>query len=292
MTKFTKNDRMQKQLGQHFLIDRGVRNRIISAADLKDTDKVIEIGPGRGFLTKALCQYVEKVLAVEIDSNLVSFLRETFDQSSVVDIIPADARDLQINTLLINPIKYKLVANLPYYAATYILRQFLENSFKPELIVVMIQREVAQTIVAQPGKMGILSVATQVYGQPRIICHVSPRSFKPSPSIWSTVLRIDLHSTPLIDNESRHGFFTILKAGFSTPRKKIRNSLSNGLGIKPDKVSRLLDEACIDQATRPQNLTIPEWIRLHDAWINLFGVFDNENVEDVFKKNNNTKSKK
>ena len=102
---------MQKKLGQHFLIDRGVRNRIISAADLKDTDKVIEIGPGRGFLTKALCQYVEKVLAVEIDSNLVSFLRDAFDQSSVVDIISADARDLQINTLLINPIKYKLVAN-------------------------------------------------------------------------------------------------------------------------------------------------------------------------------------
>ncbi len=158
--------RAKKSLGQHFLVDRRILGRIIHAAQLSPDDAVVEIGPGRGFLTRALANRVDRVVAVGIDGALADRLASQFGDRPNVEVIAADAREVIIDSLVAADVSYKVVANLPYYAATPIVRRFLEARHKPALMVVMLQREVAQEMAARPGKMGLLSLATQLYGKP------------------------------------------------------------------------------------------------------------------------------
>ncbi len=255
--------RARKSLGQNFLVDGGVRSRIASAADLSPEDTVVEVGPGRGFLTRSLAEHAGSVVAVELDEALATEL----DDKGLpgVHVICADAREIPVETLVDGATAYKLVANLPYYAASPIVRRFLEARHKPEIMVVMVQREVAQTMTAKQGKMGLLSVATQVYGRPRVVCHVPPRAFRPAPKVWSSVVRIDVYDTPLVPFASPEGFFEVVRAGFSAPRKQIRNSLANGLGIAGAESEPVLIEAGIDPSRRPQTLTVAEWGQLYEA---------------------------
>ena len=160
-----------------------------------------------------------------------------------VRVVCADAREIPIESLVDETMAYKLVANLPYYAASPIIRRFLESRHKPEVMVVMVQREVAQTMTAKQGKMGLLSVATQVYGRPRVVCHVPPRAFRPAPKVWSSVVRIDVYDAPAVPFDSAQGFFEVVRAGFSAPRKQIRNSLANGLVIPSTRSESVLVEA-------------------------------------------------
>ena len=256
--------RARKSLGQNFLVDGGVRSRIVSAADLSPGDTVVEVGPGRGFLTRALAKRAGSVVAVELDAALAVSLEEK--ALPHVRVVCADAREIPIESLVDETMAYKLVANLPYYAASPIVRRFLESRHKPRVMVVMVQREVAQTMTAKQGKMGLLSVATQVYGRPRVVCHVPPRAFRPTPKVWSSVVRIDVYDAPAVPFYSAQGFFEVVRAAFSAPRKQIRNSLANGLVIPSTRSESVLVEAGVDPSRRAQTLTIEEWGQLHEAW--------------------------
>lgn len=255
--------RANKALGQHFLVDARVRSRILSAAGLAPDDLVVEIGPGRGFLTNSLVRQAGKVVAVELDGALAERLSDVFSDRPDLQVVGADARDVDIRAL-VGDCDYKVVANLPYYAANPILRRFLEAERKPSVIVVMLQREVAEVIAAKPGRMGLLSVAVQVYGRPRIVCNVPPRAFRPPPEVMSAVVRIDMYEEPAVP-EVGERFFRLVKAGFSAPRKQIRNSLSLGLKASPEAVDAMLLAASIEPRRRAQTLTIEEWGRLYRA---------------------------
>jgi 16S rRNA (adenine1518-N6/adenine1519-N6)-dimethyltransferase len=254
--------RPKKSLGQNFLVDRRVLGKIVDAADLSTDDVVLEIGPGRGFLTKALAERAGRVVAVEMDIDLVQHLREKLAEFRNVEIVQGDGREVDLGALVSPQLAYKVVANLPYYAATPIVRRFLEAEHKPTMLVVMLQREVAREMTAQPGKMGILSVATQLYGKPRIVTSVPPRAFRPAPNVKSAVVRIDVYETPAVAFESPGEFFRVVKAGFSAPRKQIRNNLKRGLDIDSDMAVALLSEAGIDPTRRAQTLNLDEWSRL------------------------------
>ena len=255
--------RAKKSLGQNFLVDRRVRAKIVDAADISPTDTVLEIGPGRGFLTKALAERGCRLIAVELDDALIPRLAETFADCPNVEIVHADARTVDVDSLVGTETGYKVVANLPYYAATPIVRRFLEAPHKPAMLVVMVQREVGREMAASPGKMGILSVATQVYGSPRIVASVPPKAFRPSPNVTSAVVRIDVYSEPAVNFDDAEKFFTLVKAAFSAPRKQIHNSLKNGLDVDPDAIMPLLRNAGISPTRRAQTLSIEEWGTLY-----------------------------
>jgi 16S rRNA (adenine1518-N6/adenine1519-N6)-dimethyltransferase len=256
----------KKSLGQNFLVDRRVRSRIVQAADLSPDDLVVEVGPGRGFLTRPLVERAGRVVAVEMDEALAGRLKESFSDRPNLTVVAADAREVDIGSLVGGSASYKLVANLPYYAASPIIRRFLEAGRKPALMVVMVQREVAQVMTAPPGKMGLLSVATQLYGRPRVVCHAPPRAFRPAPKVTSSVVRIDVFAEPAIALDSRERFFDLVRAGFSAPRKQLRNSLKNGLGITPQDAAAMLTGAGIDPTRRAQTLDLNEWAALYETY--------------------------
>ena len=258
--------RAKKSLGQHFLVDRTVLRRIVEAAHLSDSDVVLEVGPGRGHLTRALAERVARLVAVEIDEALAEALAGLFSGQSNVEVLAADAREMDIRSLVPADAPYKVVANLPYYAASPIIRRFLEADPKPVLLVVMVQREVAREMVAPQGKMRLLSVATQLYGRPRIVAYVPPRAFRPQPKVTSAIVRVEVFDRPAVSFDSEQGFFGVVRAGFSAPRKQLRNSLRNGLDMPTESVNAVLAQAGIDPVRRAQTLSVTEWGRLYDAF--------------------------
>lgn len=261
--------RAKKALGQNFLTDGRVIGKITGAAEIDRDDTVLEVGPGRGILTRALAAKAGKVIAVEVDERLIPSLYEKFLDHTNVEIVEGDAREILIDNLIPPQDRYKVVANLPYYAASPIIRRFLEADHKPTLMVVMVQREVAQDMTAKPGKMGILSVATQIYGNPRIVTSVPPRAFRPSPKVTSAVVRINLYDKPLVPFGSPDGFFQLVRAGFSAPRKQIHNCLRHTLKPNPDVIEELLTQANIDPTRRAQTLSIAEWSTLYKLFLHL-----------------------
>ena len=257
--------RAKKSLGQHFLIDKRVLQRIVLAAELTSEDTVIEVGPGLGILTKELAKRARRVIAVEADPNLASALREVVAD---IDIISADILKTDPALLLASSgvedasPSYKVVANIPYYITAPILRHFLEASLKPSLIVVMVQKEVGEAIVAQPGGMSLLAISVQFYGKPVIVGRVPARSFYPSPKVDSVILRIKLHEQPPVSIPQTSKFFDVVRAGFSAPRKQLRNALAQGLGIPPKEAANLLERARINHQRRAETLHLEEWARI------------------------------
>ena len=228
---------------------------------------IVEIGPGRGVLTKRMVNRVNRVVAVELDGELAEALPSRLDFPVNLTCVKADARDVDLTELIAPDTSYKVVATLPYYAANPIIRRLLESEPKPDVLVVMVQQEVAKNMVAQPGDMGILSVATQFYARVKMVCSVSPKSFRPPPKVTSAVVRLDVLPAPAADVVSEEGFFSVVRAGFAAPRKQLRNSLSQGLGIEPIVGGRVLEEAGIDATRRPQTLDIPEWVSIDQVWV-------------------------
>lgn len=255
--------RAKKGLGQHFLVDARVLRRIVAAADLTTEDTVVEVGPGLGILTRELAQRAGRVLAVEADSEMVRILSEIASQYTNLTVIHGDI--LQIDPVSLLPatsgtrFDYKVVANLPYYITSAVLRHFLEASRRPTLMVVMLQREVGQAIVAGPGDMSMLAVSVQFYGKPSIVARVPARSFYPPPKVDSVVLRIDVYGKPPVEVPSTQALFDTARAGFSAPRKQLRNSLAQGLGITGEEAAGLLRRAGIDPRRRAETLSIEEW---------------------------------
>ena len=260
----------RKRLGQHFLIDGEVLKLITSAAELTPTDIILEIGPGLGILTRELARQTGWVIAIELDNKLANILKQTLASFDNVTIINKDILRIDPATLLREPktkfapatSPYKVVANLPYYITSPVLRHFLEASVKPEMMIVMVQKEVAEAIVAEPGQRSVLSISVQLYGKPRIVSYVPAQSFYPAPEVDSAILRIDLYSQPAVAVADEKGFFELVRAGFTASRKQIVNSLVQGLRLSKTEVLALLGRADIVPQRRAETLTLEEWAQL------------------------------
>lgn len=251
--------RARKQLGQHFLVDRRVLGKIVAAARLEPGDRVIEVGPGLGVLTRALARRAGEVVAIEVDSGLAQALRDTLADHPNVRVIHADVLKVEPASVVAPP--YKVVANLPYYITAPVLRHFLEAQVRPERMVVMVQREVALKLVAGPGDLGLLALSVQFYSRPTLVATVSARSFYPQPKVNSAVVALDVLPRPALDVDPQH-FFHVVKGGFAAPRKQLRNSLAQGLGVPPAEAGRWLEQAGIDPKRRPEELSLEDWGRL------------------------------
>ncbi|MFC1979544.1 16S rRNA (adenine(1518)-N(6)/adenine(1519)-N(6))-dimethyltransferase RsmA [Chloroflexota bacterium] len=259
--------RPRKGLGQHFLIDGEVLQLITSAAQLAPDDIIVEVGPGQGILTRELAGHVGWVIAIELDNKLAAILKQTLAPFDNVTILNDDILRVEPSALLKeqklagSPVNYKVVANLPYYITSPVLRHFLEASVKPQIMVVMVQKEVAEAIVAEPGKMSLLSVSVQFYGESKIISYIPAQSFYPVPAVDSAILRVNVYPQPAVPVEER-SFFELVRAGFNVPRKQICNSLSQGLGLPKAEAISLLEKAAISPQRRAETLTLEEWAQL------------------------------
>lgn len=259
----------RKSRGQHFLIDEEVLKVITSAAELTPSDVIVEIGPGLGVLTRELARQAGRVVAVELDSRLVAILQQTLASASNVTIVNRDILKVAPAALLREEVGfawvkdgYKVVANLPYYITSPVLRHFLEASVKPRLMVVMVQKEVAEAIVAAPGQMSVLSLSVQFYGEPQIISYVPAQCFYPPPEVDSAVLRVVVYSEPAVAVTDAGSFFELVRAGFSASRKQIANSLAQGLGLPRAEVLSWLEETGIVPRRRAETLSLDEWTQL------------------------------
>jgi len=259
----------KKSLGQHFLVDEAVLEHILSAAQLGPGDIVVEVGPGLGILTEGLAGRGAKVIAVELDSKLVALLKKRLAAFPDVKIVHADILKVTPQRLLQNNLSaselvrgYKVIANLPYYITSPVLRHFLEGESRPSAMVVMVQKEVGEAIAATPGKMSLLSVKAQFYSKPAIISYVPAASFYPPPKVESVILHLDVYPQPPIEVPDVAGFFDIVMHGFSSPRKQLRNSLAHSLGMPPGQVASLLEQAGIDAKRRAETLSLEEWNKL------------------------------
>jgi 16S rRNA (adenine1518-N6/adenine1519-N6)-dimethyltransferase len=264
---YAHNMRPNKAFGQNFLVDRSVLMRIVEAADLKRGDQVLEVGAGTGVLTRELARHARRVVAVELERDMLTLLEETTRGYTNVELIAG-------NLLYLDPLDifgqeaYKLVANLPYYITAPTFRHFLESANPPRLLVVMVQYEVAQRIVAGPGDLSLLGVSIQFYGEPKIVARVPARAFYPAPKVDSAILRVDVRPQMEIasgspaTSQERDRFFRVVQAGFSERRKQLHNALTHGLHRKNEDVRTWLTNARIDPSRRAETLSIEEWIRL------------------------------
>lgn len=258
--------RPHKRLGQNFLIDPVVLGRIADAADLHEREAVVEVGAGVGNLTRLLAERAGQVVAVEVDEQLVAVLREQVSHLPNVQVLHGDV--LSLSDFGFPHLGYVVVGNLPYYITSAILRHFLEGEPRPKRLVVTVQREVAERIVAEPGDMSLLAVSVQFYGQPQIVARIPAGAFYPSPQVDSAVLRITARPAPgmaLDLDVDESAFFRVVRAGFSQKRKTLRNALSGGLRRPPAEVEAQLRQAGIDPRRRAETLSLGEWARLAGA---------------------------
>lgn len=248
----------KKSLGQHWLKDRQVLADIAEAAEITPLDTVLEIGPGLGTLTSELLRRAEKVIAVELDSELAAKLPGQFP-GKTLQVINEDILDFDLSTL---PKDYIVVANVPYYITSKIIKKLLTSENKPKTTVLLIQKEVAERLAAEPGNMSILSISAQIYGDVELDQLVPAHFFTPPPKVDSQVVVVKTLAEPLIQPADEKAFFRIVKAGFSSKRKKLRSSLSAGLGISKQEAEEILAEAGVNPDDRAEALAINQWIDL------------------------------
>lgn len=262
----------KKGLGQNFLADPAHLQKIIEAANLSAETVVLEIGPGLGALTGPLTQVAGAVAAVEVDAAMVAVL--------AAEVKAPNLKVVQADILAVDPAQvladafaqfspgdpYAVVANLPYYITSAIIRHLLEAPYPPQTITVTIQKEVAERIAARPGDMSLLAVSVQFYGQPTL-CHVIPaEAFEPSPKVDSAVLRIDRHAVPPVAVDDVSLYFRVVKAGFSQKRKQLKNSLAAGLHLSQPQAAELLEACGIDPRRRAETLSLAEWAGITDRF--------------------------
>jgi 16S rRNA (adenine1518-N6/adenine1519-N6)-dimethyltransferase len=251
-----------KALGQHFLHDRGIVERIVRESGVGPDDTVLEIGPGLGILTRQLALSAKRVIAIERDQRLADgLIRENING---VEIVVGDALESDFAALT-GPGAYHVVANLPYSVGTAIIQRLQESSHPPTTLTLMLQREVAERIVASPPDMNLLAVGVQYHGAPKLLFRIGKGAFVPPPNVQSAVIRIITHQTPLLPVSQRDLFFRIVTAGFAQPRKQLVNNLSAGLGLLRANAMQILDTAGIDPTLRPERLALSDWLRIHTA---------------------------
>jgi 16S rRNA (adenine1518-N6/adenine1519-N6)-dimethyltransferase len=253
--------RPNKAFGQNFLIDRSVLKKILDAAAIEPSDEILEVGAGTGVLTRELAQHAGRVVAVEIERDMLKLLEETTGSYNNVELVARNL--LQLDPVAVFAQRpYKLVANLPYYITAPTFRHFLESGNPPYLFVVMVQLEVAQRIVAAPGDLSLLAVSIQFYGQPRIVARVPANAFYPAPKVDSAILQVDIRPQMLLTQQERDSFFRVVQAGFSERRKQLHNSLTHGLHYKNGLIRSWLVDADIDASRRAETVSVEEWLRL------------------------------
>jgi 16S rRNA (adenine1518-N6/adenine1519-N6)-dimethyltransferase len=254
----------KKSLGQNFLHDPNALEKIVELAGLPPDATVVEIGPGTGNLTRILAREAARVIAVELDERLVSLLRAELAAEPHVELVHGDILEINLADR-VGTAPYIVVANLPYYITSAILRHFFENPPRPHRLVLTVQREVAERLVALPGEMSLLAVSVQFYGQPRIVMHLSPAAFWPRPDVESAVVRIDVYPAPPVAVPDERLFFRVVRAGFGQKRKQLRNSLSGGLHLDKAQADALLSEAGVDPRRRAETLGLEDWAAITQA---------------------------
>lgn len=264
----------QKQLGQHFLIDKESLNEMVAASEISKSDYVVEIGPGFGVLTFPLVEVAGRVLAIETDKRILDILKALGSGYANLEILPTSILKLSSEYLYEKfaawsklkggKAHYKIISNLPYYITSSIIKLILEGDRKPELLCLMVQKEVAERITAAPGEMSVLAVSVQIYGEASIVKIVPRKSFWPAPEVDSAVLKIIPYQKSPYDIDDMRKFFRVVKAGFGEKRKQLHNSLSGGLRMEPSEVDEHLGACGIDPKERPQDLSILQWVSLYN----------------------------
>ena len=254
-----------KLLGQHFLRDQNVLTKIIAAADLTKNDSVLEVGPGLGVLTRELAKCAGQVLAVEKDKTLAGILIDQLANEKInnVKIIEDDILEFLKTKSDQLPADYKVVANIPYYLTSHLIRLLLESTNPPRDIVLLIQKEVAKRICAKPPEMSLLAVSVQFYATAKIVASVSRKSFRPEPKVDSAVIKMTPHQKYRDAEMSK--YFALVHAGFSHPRKQLLGNLSKELSIEKEKINLALAKAGIKNSQRAETLTIEDWRKLSAA---------------------------
>jgi 16S rRNA (adenine1518-N6/adenine1519-N6)-dimethyltransferase len=247
-------------MGQNFLHESGVVRHIAQVAEIEPDDLVVEIGPGLGVLTRELSARAGRVIAVELDHRLAEYIRSL--ELPNTELVEADILQVDLKGLT-GAQRYVVVANLPYSVAAAAIAHLLESEARPVRIIVMVQREVAERIIAAPPQMNLLSIAVQLFGTPRIMFKIGPGAFVPAPKVDSAVIKIDVfEELPIADTE-RKAFFRIVKAGFRQKRKQLANAISAALAITKDEAEQALTDAGIDPTRRAQTLSLDDWVKLH-----------------------------
>ncbi len=268
--------RPRKRLGQHFLTDPRILESIAAAAEVTPADSILEIGPGLGHLTRVLAAHAGRVVAVELDAELAARLTDELADTPNVTILRGDILTREPMDWMKEgktrvgrgaALPFKVVANLPYYITSAILRHLLEAPQKPSTIVVMVQREVAQRMLAQPPAMNLLAVSVQFFAQVHLVRTIAAGAFYPRPKVESAVVRLDVRDKPLLDVQHTGQFFKLVHAGFGERRKQLRNSLAHGLGLRPQAAEHLLARAQVDPVRRAETLSLDEWGRLYQEWL-------------------------
>jgi 16S rRNA (adenine1518-N6/adenine1519-N6)-dimethyltransferase len=248
----------KKSLGQHWLKDRDILSKIAESANITERDTVLEIGPGLGTLTSELLRRAKEVVAVEIDKDLAGKLPNQFPGKNLT-VVAEDILTFDLSKL---PQGYKVVANVPYYITSKIVEYLLSSANKPSVIILLVQKEVAERLAAIPGDMSILAVSAQSFAEVEMGITVPAQYFTPPPKVDSAVVIMTMRTTNLLVDIDEKKFFKVVKAGFSAKRKKLRSSLSGGLNVSKDQAIDWLDQAGIDPSSRAEMLSIDDWLRL------------------------------
>ena len=251
--------RTNKSLGQNWLVDESALARIAAAAQLTPYDTVLEIGPGLGSLTRHLAAAAGRIVAVELDATLIPPLRHSLADYTNVTLVQGDILQVDPSELMGRDTTYKVVANLPYYITSAVIRHLLEADARPSLIVLTVQLQVAQRITAPAGKLSLLAVSVQFYGRPTLVTRIKAGSFYPTPKVDSAVVCIEPYRYPAVEVTDRDQFFAVVKAGFSQKRKQLHNALAAGLAQSQAQVAAALERAAVDASRRAETLTLDEW---------------------------------
>lgn len=253
----------KKQLGQNFLADKKVLMKIIDAADIGKNDTVLEIGPGQGSLTYHLAQRAKKVIAVEKDEKLYSYLLKKFEGVKNVEFVNEDILDFlesRIKNYELRKGGYKIVANIPYYLTSFLLRKIFEMKNKPSEMILMVQKEVAERIVAKAGNMNLLAISVCLFAEPEILFNVSKNSFWPKPKVDSIVIKLKSYKVCKVKNPEE--FLQLVHAGFTAKRKLLINNLAKGLGISKEKIFTIFKSLELDDKIRAQDLSVEDWLEI------------------------------
>ncbi len=255
----------KKSLGQNFLIEHAGLIKVMEAAELNASDEVLEIGAGLGSLTYLLAQCARQVTAVEIDRAMLAPLREAVAGFENIKIVEGDILQIKPDEIMSHP-DYIVVANIPYYISSAIIRHLMEARQKPKRVVLTVQKEVAERVLAKDGKMSLLSLSVHIFGQVSMAGVIPAGSFLPAPDVDSAVLKVELYPEPLVPLKLQATFFKLAHAGFGQKRKTLRNSLSAGLELTGAEVEKLLSDIGIDPQRRAETLSIVEWKTLTEVW--------------------------
>ena len=259
------NVKPKKSLGQNFLVDPLAFSQIIEAAGVLDEQVVLEIGAGTGGLTRRLAEMAKRVVALELDDRLIPLLTDVLAAYNNVELVQGDIMEQSISDL-VGDDEYVVVANIPYYITSVLIRQLLDASQPPAAMVLTVQREVAERICAIDKKMSMLALSVQVFGAPRIMGYIPAAAFYPSPEVDSAIIRVDLFEAPLIIQDSLELFFDVARIGFRHKRKMLLNALAQSTPYSKDRIREVFVKASIDPQHRAESLQLSEWGSLVEVW--------------------------